>query len=268
MIINRRMTLGLLSAVLMVVLVAPLASQSTGMMKPTPSLSLSFSPNPPVLSQASTLRGTLNNVFLMSGTPQPKYRFKICKGVVADCLNATADILAERGYTTTNTLNFTPTTTGTHTVYGDAQIYKPDGSLSTTVVSNTTFEAKANNIMTWVSPIKAENYGSTPPAHLAGKTISDIVNSRVSGRTDSPTPKKCNECHHPTAAFSYRGSSGEITPSTSIRRSDVSSYRWNMSGTDGIVERFCASTVMGQGSKPTDLETLFRKWAADGYRAQ
>src|SRR5688500_8576449 len=113
MMINRRGTLWLLSSVSIVALVTPLASQSTGMMKPTPSLSLSFNPNPPVLSQASTLRGTLNNVFLLSGTPQPKYRFKICKGVVADCLNATADIVAERGYTTTNTLNFTPATTGT-----------------------------------------------------------------------------------------------------------------------------------------------------------
>jgi hypothetical protein len=226
-----------------------------------PSIALGINPAQPAPNQTITVTATPRYFISLAGSPPPRYRFRICSGNV-DCLTAPQSV-SERGYTTSNSWSFTPSAAGFFSVYSDAQIYRPDGSVSFNPNSKMTFEVKNNTILTWNSVITETNYGGPISAPIAGSTIHEIVNSEIVVRSDG---KKCNECHYPGAARAYRGAAGAIAPGTSLRRSDTESYRWNQSGPSGIVARFCETTQMNEGSKPLALEKLFTKWAADGYR--
>ncbi len=125
-----------------------------------------------------------------------------------------------------------------------------------------------NSTLRWTTQITAQTLGQDAD-YLTGKTLSDIVNSRTSGRPDGML---CNNCHFQNAGIGYkppvmqsgqRGASQEITPSLVIPRNRRINYSWNGSGSGGIVSFFENTLINGQ-SKPALLEAAFNKWLSDG----
>jgi hypothetical protein len=117
--------------------------------------------------------------------------------------------------------------------------------------------------LTWTTSITAETLGAQPADYLEGKTLSDIVNSRTTGRPDG---LMCSTCHSPTNSNPYRPPVGrraqEITPSLLIQsgKRSPTEYTWNGSGSSGIVSHFVQNPI----GKPPPLEAAFNKWLADG----
>ncbi len=119
--------------------------------------------------------------------------------------------------------------------------------------------------LTWTTQITSETLGETPASYVDGKTLSDIVNSRETGRPDN---QLCSNCHYTTTSFKYkppvdqgrRSGTEEITPTLVIPRDGRNSYTWNGSGSTPIVDHFVQSTI----GKPEPLEAVFEKWLSDG----
>lgn len=131
----------------------------------------------------------------------------------------------------------------------------------------------------WATPITQEvlnSIGYPNSTHLLNKSIKQIINSNVSGRTsppDSPTPKMCNECHFAGASKNYKPDTDTTTnpsidPGESITRTTAPStvyYTWNQAATNGIIDYFCARVGLQTDGKPGDLCEIFKKWRAGNY---
>lgn len=118
-------------------------------------------------------------------------------------------------------------------------------------------------VLTWTTPITAETLGEQPAPYLQNKTLSDIVNSRITGRPDN---LMCSTCHFITNSNPYQPpasrSNQEITPSLMIQsgKRSPAQYAWNGAGSSGIVSHFVQNPI----GKPPPLEAAFNKWLADG----
>lgn len=256
-----------LSIIVVLILLAPplaaqysqqTSAQTSTMARALPSASVNISPNPGKTNQAMTVTGTLSNPPLYYGTqpPAPQYTFVIRKPDNTE--------LWRRDFATSSTASWTPTATGSYYVIGGLKTFKQDGTQDKVYdMPRRDFTVVAPGLG-WTTPITAETLGSTPASHLLNKTISEIVNSSKLGRTDG---QYCRDCHYKTSTSKmYRpDNSVPITPSTTINRGDGynSTYRWNMAGASGIVERFC--NTPSPNDKPTDLCAVFRRWAAGNY---
>jgi hypothetical protein len=103
-------------------------------------------------------------------------------------------------------------------------------------------------IMHWNTPITKERFGVEPPPWLAGKSLSDIVNSKVSGRPDGML---CSGCHH-------TGSGHPYSPDLSVPMGPatvVDGQTWG-SGWGAVFAQ--------QSIKPQPLKDAFTKWRNDG----
>lgn len=221
-----------------------------------PSASVTVSPSPAIQNQSLTVTLRLNNPPYYYGTqpPSPTYAFQIRKP------DHTA--LYTRDFSRTTSGSWTPTAAGSYYVLGAIQLFNQDGSAGQRIEKRTDFTVSAAGLG-WSATMTSATMGATPASYLNNKSLKDIVNSVVSGRPDG---MKCNSCHTAgTTQRMYRPNTTQpITPTTSINRGDAynSVYRWNMSGSSGIVEKFCTTPA----GKPAELCAAFRKWAAEGFK--
>lgn len=248
--------------VLLIALVGfPASSQyqkqsSAVMSTPSPSLSVTWNPNPAKAGQPVTFSGSvLNPPLYYNFTPRYSYGFRVTQG-------GTEKFFRDMSTTSSATWS-SPAAPGSYHMLAIVDISKPDNSTSR-YTSEFDFEVKQIKL-TWTTPMTDSTLGFTAPAHLKDKKISDIVNSSQSGRTSGAF---CKDCHFSSASKMYRPvTTATITPATSINRGNPQSsgetYQWNQSGSTGIVERFCHATTP-DGPKPSDLCSAFRKWLADG----
>jgi hypothetical protein len=103
-------------------------------------------------------------------------------------------------------------------------------------------------IMKWNAPITKARFGQDPPAWLADKSLSDIVNNRVSGRPDGAL---CSQCHFPGSGHPYSPpNTGNLQPAT-----EVNGQTWG-SGWGAVFAQ--------QSIKPQPLKDAFTKWRDDG----
>jgi hypothetical protein len=126
--------------------------------------------------------------------------------------------------------------------------------------------------LTWTTPYHAADFGNVTSPLTEGKTLSDIVNSVVSGRADGVL---CSQCHYSTAfARSYRtfwgqGGQGNLGPNDYIG-TGTTLRAW--SGAGGFAEGFLlhydtlAAYGFPNGYKPQHLRDLVQAWIDSGSR--
>lgn len=111
----------------------------------------------------------------------------------------------------------------------------------------------------WDAPLSVSTLGEEPNAFVAGATLVDVINDRISARPDA---RLCAECHYPGSAAAY----GPALPEDrerDIGPDDVVDGRpW--AGPDGWAERFIAHGPDAQLEKPAYLRNVFSVWLADG----
>ncbi len=100
--------------------------------------------------------------------------------------------------------------------------------------------------------IEKRTLNETPSSYLKGKTIEQILNSKVSGRPDG---KRCKSCHYyggpnPYQPFNYVDWNTEVTGATWKEY-----WAW----------KFLTNT-QPSGKKPYGLKKVIRMWAKSGYR--
>jgi hypothetical protein len=126
----------------------------------------------------------------------------------------------------------------------------------------------------WTKPIDAKRLGATPDPLVAGKTLEDIVSSRVQG-----SPKGfCSNCHNRDAGLPpyYKpnvppGSTSLIEPFDQIGNhigSPTGQASWSFGGTssNGGTYYSWAEWFISRNDKPEGLKQVFRKWIADGWQ--
>ena len=124
----------------------------------------------------------------------------------------------------------------------------------------------------WTTPIDAARLGATPDPLIAGKTLQDIVSSRVQG---SPLGL-CSNCHNRDAGLPpyyrpniARGATTLIEPFDAIGNqvgSPDGTASWAVGGTqpNGNTYYSWAEWFMSRNDKPPALKQAFAKWRADG----
>jgi hypothetical protein len=129
------------------------------------------------------------------------------------------------------------------------------------------------------TPITTETLGlvagTNPDPLIAGKTIDDIINSRVIARADGNV---CSRCHHsaatsndyhPAVAFNQTSSMTKNTYVSDPRANNHYAARtWaGEPGLAGWAQLFALRTNNADpGYKPPHLRNLFQRWIDDGAR--
>lgn len=123
----------------------------------------------------------------------------------------------------------------------------------------------------WTTPIDAQRLGATPDPLVLGKTLEDIVSSRVQGSNKG----LCSNCHNrDTAQPPYykpdiaRGATTLIQPLDAIGNhigSPDGKASWAYGGiTNGGSYYSWAEWFISRNDKPEGLKQVLRKWIADG----
>jgi hypothetical protein len=131
--------------------------------------------------------------------------------------------------------------------------------------------------LTWTGRLWPQDFtragatvSSTMASKLNGSTYS--LQSIVSGSTDRVVDTmKCNSCHSGTDSQSagkyqpvYDGTNIAMDRDHKVTKGGAvtSGFRWNASGSNGVIGHFVASTY----NKPAELEKIFQLWLSDGAR--
>ena len=124
----------------------------------------------------------------------------------------------------------------------------------------------------WTTPITAQRLGATPDPLVAGKTLQDIVSSRVQGSAKG----FCSSCHNRDAGLPpyykpniARGATTLIGPYDDIGNhigSPDGTASWAFGGTtpSGGSYYSWAEWFISRNDKPQGLKQVFAKWLADG----
>ncbi len=110
----------------------------------------------------------------------------------------------------------------------------------------------------WTSTISSMNAGEGATPETIETSIAEIIESKVSVRSDKLL---CSHCHSPGSSVAYQPPTGnvdfQIDPDT-----EVDGRTW--AGPDGWAERFISRDSRVGFQKPLYLRALFRKWVNDG----
>jgi hypothetical protein len=124
----------------------------------------------------------------------------------------------------------------------------------------------------WTTPIDAQRLGSTPDPLIAGKTLEDIVSSRVQGSAKG----LCSNCHNKESGEPPyykpnipRGATTVIGPFDEIGHhigSPDGYASWAFGGTsaNGGTYYSWSEWFISRSDKPQGLKVAFSKWIADG----
>lgn len=124
----------------------------------------------------------------------------------------------------------------------------------------------------WTTPIDTARLGTTPDPLVAGKTLQDIVSSRVQGSAKG----LCSNCHNKDAGLPPyyrpnipRGATTLIQPFDLIGNhigSPDGQASWAFGGTvpNGNYYYSWAEWFISRNDKPEGLKQVFAKWLADG----
>lgn len=113
--------------------------------------------------------------------------------------------------------------------------------------------------LTWTDPVTIENSGVEPDPNIAGKSIDNVLNSRITGRPDDLL---CSECHYQDGPIAYRPEIAQGLPSAFGPDDVLDGRPW--SGPTGWALRFCELGGNGNFHKPDYLRSTFFKWYDDG----
>lgn len=111
----------------------------------------------------------------------------------------------------------------------------------------------------WSEPVHEDNAGGPPDPAIEGKSLDDVLNSRVSGRPDDLL---CSVCHYEDGPYPYRppiaqGATSSFTPDTVL-----DGRPW--SGANGWAMVFAELGGNETFHKPDYLRSVFFKWVDDG----
>lgn len=124
----------------------------------------------------------------------------------------------------------------------------------------------------WTTPIDAQRLGSTPDPMIAGKTLEDIVSSRVQGSTKG----LCSNCHNKDSGEPPyykpnipRGATTLIEPFDELGHhigspNGLASWAFGGTNASGGTYYSWAEWFISRGDKPPGLKAAFIKWIADG----
>jgi hypothetical protein len=231
------------------------------MARPAPALSVTLNPNPCKGCASITFSGSVVNPPLYYNfTPTYRYGYMVTQGTTQRFF---------RDMSTSASATWSAPPVGTYHMKAICDISKPEGGHNR-YTAEFDFEIKPQDKLTWNTPMTDAVLGFAASANIKDKKLSEIVNSSKSGRSDG---RKCNECHFSGASKMYRPTtSATINPDTSISRGNPQSsgetYKWNQTGTSGVVHRFCTCTTAPDCPKPTELCNAFKKWLNDGALTQ
>lgn len=108
----------------------------------------------------------------------------------------------------------------------------------------------------WASPMTLSTLGVEPDPNLRG-SLSDIVNSVVSGRPDGLL---CSDCHYADGAVRYRPPVGQGAVSSFAPDDVVDGASWS----GAWARRFVEHGPDAKTAKPSVLRGAFNKWMQDG----
>lgn len=120
-------------------------------------------------------------------------------------------------------------------------------------------EAERVAPLSWDAVMSEENLGTVADPNVAGRTIADVLNSRVTGRPDGLL---CSDCHYSGGTIPYRPNVVRGAPSTFGPNDVIDGRPW--AGPDGWAERFVATGPGSSAPKPGYLRSVFFKWNDDG----
>jgi hypothetical protein len=113
----------------------------------------------------------------------------------------------------------------------------------------------------WNTPLTISTLGEEPNEFVAGGTLVDVINDRISARPDA---KLCAECHYPGSVAAYRPPLPEDRDADIGPDDVVDGLPW--AGEGGWAEKFIGHDANAELEKPAYLRDVFTIWLADGAR--
>ncbi len=125
--------------------------------------------------------------------------------------------------------------------------------------ANDTQQVSTQCGVTWTAPISTKNVAN-PDALIVGKSLQDIVSSRVIARADG---HRCSDCHFATSGLAYsppitKGAQTLLLPSQNLGGGRT----W--AGADGWGVHFIGQGPGTGGNKPQYLRDLVAAWRQQG----
>jgi hypothetical protein len=120
------------------------------------------------------------------------------------------------------------------------------------------------SVLGWSTPITEHTLGIPPDPMVLGKTLEDIVSSRVQGSILG----LCSDCHHETSEYPYHPRIAQGATST-IYGYQLHHYlgdvwlRWCGGYNDSYGSSW-ATWFRSRANKPVGLKDVFAKWMLDG----
>lgn len=111
----------------------------------------------------------------------------------------------------------------------------------------------------WTDPVTRENVGGEPDPNIAGRSLDDVLNSRVTGRPDNLL---CSECHYTDGPFPYRPEIAQGSQSAFGPDDLLDGRSW--AGATGWAMVFAELGGNDTFHKPDYLRATFFKWYDDG----